>query len=95
MVIFWLVAGVFIGYAAVYLMSPEYIYNALQSHGFVWISIYGAIKISAFVTIIFAVIFALFDQNKKLLIVPMIVSILVLYFIQHLVCTGILSYLAA
>ena len=44
---------------------------------------------------IFAVIFAVFDTNKKLLIAPMIISIIVLYFIQHLVSGGILYYLAA
>lgn len=95
MAIFWFVAGIFIGYPAVYLMSYDYIYNILQPYGFIWISIYGAMKISGFGAMIFAVIFAVFDTNKKLLIAPLIISIIVLYFIQHLVSGEILYYLSA
>lgn len=95
MILFCFVFGVFIGGITVYLLSSKDIYNILQPHGFVWTSIYGAIKISGFGAMIFAVIFALFDTNKKLLVAPMIISIVVLYFIQHLIASEILYYLSA
>ncbi|ASG67348.1 hypothetical protein CDV26_02110 [Francisella halioticida] len=94
MAIFWFVSGLIIGYITVYLTSSEHVYNILKGHGFIWTSIYGAIKVSGLLSIIFAIIFAIFDENKKFLIVPMIVTVIVLYFIQHLLAYCILGCFA-
>ncbi|API86043.1 hypothetical protein [Francisella uliginis] len=94
MFIFWFVAGLLVGYIAVYLTSSKDVYNILKGHGFIWTSIYGAIKVSGLLSIIFAIIFAVFDKNKKLLIAPMIVTIIVLYFIQHFLGCFILGCLS-
>lgn len=92
--IFWFVAGLFVGYLAVSFAASEYVYSVLKSYGFVWMSIYGAIKISGVLSIIFAIIFAVFDENKKFLIIPMIVTVAVLYFIQYFLTHFIFHCLA-
>ncbi|WP_150467656.1 hypothetical protein [Francisella sp. SYW-9] len=93
MAIFWFVAGLLIGYIAVYLTSSKEVYNILKINGFVWTSVYGAIKVSGVLSIIFAIIFAVFDENKKLLIIPMILTVIVLFFIQHFLGYCILEFL--
>ncbi|QIW09343.1 hypothetical protein [Francisella sp. LA112445] len=94
MAIFWFVSGLIIGYIAVYLTSSKEVLNILKANGFVWTSIYGAIKVSGVLSIIFAIIFAVFDENRKFLIIPMIVTVVVLYFIQYFLGCFILSCLA-
>ncbi|AFJ42750.1 hypothetical protein [Francisella orientalis] len=51
MAIFWFVAGLFVGYLAVSFAASEYVYSVLKYYGFVWMSIYGAIKISEFLVL--------------------------------------------
>ncbi|GAB4224126.1 MAG: hypothetical protein Kow0076_6780 [Francisella sp.] len=94
MMIFWFAAGLFVGYLIVKLAVSESVYSILKPYGFIWMSIYGAIKVSAVFSIIFAVIFAVFDENKKILILPMIIAVVVLYFIQYSISSGILLYLS-
>lgn len=94
LVIFWFVAGIFLGYATVFLTSPDSVYNLLHANGFVWTTVYGATELACYVPMLFAIIFVAFGKNKKLLVIPMVVVLILLHFLQYVICAGILDYLA-